>query len=147
MILFLAIFVTGFVAGDIGGDDFREVVFWIWGNIKKMKFNFFKKSYWYNRKLKKQGIKKQVLCLLGSFSTIENVPLVQAGQVYNVIDIKEDNAYLNWGDIRGSYCVKETGEQTQHSRSIFIDYHLLIFKLNHHFNQAQDLQPHLVQFN
>ena len=121
-ILFFAIFVTGFVAGDMAGDDFRSAFWHLWRWLKKNKFNFVKRSYWYNRKLKKQGIIKQVLCLMDSYSTVEETHLVKAGNVYNVIEIRE-YSNLNWGDIRGAYCVKETGEHTQHSRSVFIDYY------------------------
>ena len=121
-ILFFAIFVSGFLAGDIGGDDFRETFWFVWKGIKKTKFKFLTKKFWYNRKLNKQGIIKQVLCLLDSYSTNPNTLLVRAGEIYNVIHEKTISD-INWGDIRGSYIVKEHGWEVEHSRSVFIDYH------------------------
>ena len=121
-LLFLAIFLTGFFAGHINGDAVKEVGEFIWETIKKNKFSFFSRKYWYNRKLKKDGVIKQVLCLFDSFSTDPNATLVKAGQVYNVIHEK-DFSEINWGDIRGTYLVREHGWNVEHSKSIFMDYY------------------------
>jgi hypothetical protein len=146
-ILFFAIFVSGFCAGDIAGDDFREVFWWIWDFFKKHKLSFLTRKYWYNRKLQKNGIEKQVLCLLNSYSTDPSAPLVTAGVVYNVL-AERDVSNINWGDKRGAYILKEHGWNTEHSKTIFIDYygepihklldkhHNRIVQLRHWLNQA-----------
>lgn len=121
-ILFGAIFMAGFTAGDIAGNDVREAFHFIWDTIKKNKLSFFTRKYWYNRKLQKKGIKKQVLCLLDSHSTNPAASLVTAGVVYNVLEEREISN-INWGDKRGAYILQEHGWITEHSRSIFVDYY------------------------
>lgn len=120
VILFLAVFMLGMAVGYRNSDEIEY-----WGAITRDFISksprYFTRKFWYNRKLKKNGIQKQILCLISSYTNQgPNVPLVEYGKIYNVIGESER---VSWGDIRGSYVVKEHGEGTAHSKSVFIDYY------------------------
>ena len=119
VMLFLAVFMLGMTVGYRGSDDiefFAGVIRNFFYNLPK----YFTRKYWYNRKLKKNGIKKQVLCLIGSYTNQgPNIPLVEYGKVYNVVC---ESDRINWGDVRGAYIVKEHGDDVCHSKSVFVDY-------------------------
>lgn len=120
VILFLAVFTIGMSVGYRGSDEieyFGAIIRNFFSNLPK----YFTRKFWFNRKLKKNGVQKQVLCLIGSYTNQgPNVPLVVYGNVYNVI---AESDRINWGDVRGAYIVKEHGNDVCHSKSVFIDYY------------------------
>lgn len=153
-ILFFVIFILGFVTGFQNGDEFLDTISRVYRWFKKNKLTFLTRKYWYNKKLQKKGILKQVLCLMNSHSTDPNASLVCAGIVYNVIAEREVST-INWGDKRGAYVLQEHGWTTEHSRSIFVDYygdpvhklmdkyHDRIFQLRCWLNDTLSLQRRL----